>query len=101
MIYRITPDGKGTVFYETKATHAMTLAFDTQGRLLAGTESPGRVFRIDPAGKPFVILDSSFNEIRTIRVDKDGTDAGSGSAAVSPAPVQPAQRPNARPRRRL
>src|SRR6185436_11903246 len=62
----------GTVFYETKATHAMTLAFDREGRLLAGTESPGRVFRIDSTGKPFVVLDSSFNEIRNIRVDKDG-----------------------------
>ena len=58
MIYKITPDGKGAPFYETKATHAMTLAFDREGRLLAGTESPGRVFRIDASGKPFVLLDS-------------------------------------------
>ena len=41
IIYKITPDGKGTPFYATKATHAMTLAFDRDGQLLAGTESPG------------------------------------------------------------
>ncbi len=73
VIYKITPDGKGTTFYETKATHAMTLAFDRDGRLLAGTESPGRVFRIDASGKPFVLLDSSYTEIHTIRVDVAAT----------------------------
>jgi sugar lactone lactonase YvrE len=72
VIYKITPDGKGAPFYATKSTHAMALAFDRDGRLVAGTESPGRVFRIDASGKPFVLLDSSFTEIRTIRVDSTG-----------------------------
>jgi WD40 repeat protein len=72
VIYKITPDGKGAPFYQTKATHAMTLAFDREGRLLAGTESPGRVFQIDASGKPFVLLDSSYNEIHQLRVAPDG-----------------------------
>ena len=72
VIYKITPDGKGAPFYQTKATHAMTLAFDREGRLLAGTESPGRVFQIDASGKPFVLLDSSYNEIHQLRVAADG-----------------------------
>jgi WD40 repeat protein len=72
VIYRITADGQGAPFYETRATHAMALAFDSQGRLLAGTESPGRVFQIDRTGKPFVLLDSGFNEIHRLRVDRDG-----------------------------
>jgi len=72
LIYKITPAGAGSVFYATKATHAMTLAFDSQGRLLAGTESPGRVFQIDANGKPFVLLDSAYNEIHQLRVDTAG-----------------------------
>ena len=72
VIYRISPDGKGEPFYQTKATHAMTLAFDSQGRLLAGTESPARVFRIDASGKAFVLLDSGYNEIHTLKVDRNG-----------------------------
>ena len=72
VIYKITPDGKGAPFYQTRATHAMTLAFDREGRLLAGTESPGRVFQIDASGKPFVLLDSSYNEIHQLRVAPDG-----------------------------
>jgi hypothetical protein len=76
----------------------MTLAFDREGRLLAGTESPGRVFRIDASGKPFVLLDSSYTEIRTIRVDgagniyvaavsgRSGGGGGGPSSAPDPSP---------------
>jgi sugar lactone lactonase YvrE len=98
VIYKITPDGKGARFYETKATHAMALAFDRDGRLLAGTESPGRVFRIDASGKPFVLLDSSYTEIRTIRVDATGNiyvaavsgrSGGAGSGGPASAVPEP------------
>ena len=71
-IYRIAPDGKGTRFYQTKATHATALAFDRAGNLLVGTESPGRVLRVDPQGKAFVLLDSPFEEIRALRFDDTG-----------------------------
>ena len=57
---------------QTKATHAISLATDAQGRVLVGTESPGRLFRVDAAGKAFVLLDSSYNEIHTVRVDAAG-----------------------------
>jgi outer membrane protein assembly factor BamB len=97
VIYKIAPDGKGAPFYETKATHAMALAFDRDGRLLAGTESPGRVFRIDASGKPFVLLDSSYSEIRTIRVDATGdiyvaavSGRPGGGAGLPPPPAEPA-----------
>ena len=86
VIYKVTPDGTGTPFYQTKATHAMTLAFDRAGRLLAGTESPGRVFQIDANGKPFVLLDSPYNEIHALRVDPKGViyaAAVSGRAAAA------------------
>jgi hypothetical protein len=93
IIYKVT-DGKGTPFYETKASHVMALAFDRTGRLLAGTESPGRVFQLDPTGKPFVLLDSPYNEIRTLRVAPDGNVyaaavSGRGAAATPAAPAAP------------
>jgi hypothetical protein len=72
VVYKISPDGKGAPFYQTKATHAISLAFDREGRLLVGTESPGRVFQVDASGKPFVLLDSAFNEIHALRVDANG-----------------------------
>ncbi|MDA1183268.1 MAG: SMP-30/gluconolactonase/LRE family protein [Acidobacteria bacterium] len=101
VVYKISPDGQGAPFYRTKATHVMTLAFDGEGRLLAGTASPGRVFQIDGSGRPFVLLDSPFDEIHTVRVRADGeiyvaavrgratpTQAPTPAPAQTPAPVQ-------------
>lgn len=91
IIYKITPDGKGTPFYKTNATHATALAFDKAGNLLAGTGTPGRVLRIDAEGKAFVVLDSPFQEIRTLRFDDKGllyvaalSGRGGSGGGVSP-----------------
>jgi WD40 repeat protein len=73
IIYKITPDGQGTPFYRTNAGNVVTLAFTRSGDLIAGTESPGRVFKIDTTGKAFVLLDSPFREIHTVRLADDGT----------------------------
>lgn len=72
VIYKISPEGQGARFYQAKAVHATALALDKAGNLLVGTESPGRVLRIDPQGKAFVLLDSPFQEIRSLRFDEKG-----------------------------
>jgi hypothetical protein len=72
LIYKITPDGKGSPFYATKATHVIALTFERSGQLLAGTEGPGRLFRVDSTGKAFLLLDSTHQEVRGIRVDPQG-----------------------------
>src|SRR5260370_37153926 len=73
VIHKITPDGTGTTFYKTNATHVTALAFDKSGNLLVGTGSPGKVLRVDSQGKAFVLLDSPFQEIRALRFDPKGT----------------------------
>ena len=86
VIYKITPDGKGARFYKTSSTNVVSLAFSAAGDLLVGTESPGRVFRIDASGKAFVLLDSPFKEIHSLRLADDGTvyaAAVSGSTGVT------------------
>jgi hypothetical protein len=100
VIYRITPDGKGARFYQARATHVTALAFDRSGNLLVGTESPGRVLRVDPEGKGFVLLDSPFQEIRALRFDDKGllyaaavSGGGGGSAPPPRADDRPADRP--------
>jgi len=93
VIYKIGPDGKGAPFYKAAATHATSLAFDKAGNLLVGTGTPGKVLRVDPQGKAFVLLDSPFQEIRSLRVDDKGVlyvaalsgRAGSGGA---PSPTE-------------
>ena len=96
-------DGKGAPFYETKATHAMSLAFDREGRLLAGTESPGprlpdrrRGQAVRPArlalqrnphaaGRP--------ERQRSTRPRVSGRPAASPASSPRPEPQQPAPQP--------
>ena len=73
VIYRIEKDGTTAPFYNTHTTNVLSLAFDSQGRLLAGTESPGRLLRIDSDRRGFILLDSEFSELRSLRVTNDGT----------------------------
>ncbi len=72
VIYRIAADGKGEAFYKTRSANVVALTFEAAGTLLAGTESPGRVLRIDREGKAFVLLESAFREIHSLRVGSDG-----------------------------
>jgi hypothetical protein len=98
LIYKITQDRKGSPFYATKATHVIALAFERNGQLLAGTEGPGRVFRVDQSGKAFLLLDSTHQEIRAIRLDSQGNIYLAGlsgrttstSQAPAAAPSEPA-----------
>ncbi|HEX6214085.1 MAG TPA: hypothetical protein VFZ38_04665 [Vicinamibacterales bacterium] len=71
-VYKISPDGKGQRFFATKAAHAVMLAFDQKQQLLVGTGSPGRVFRVDATGRGFLLLDTTYQELRAIRVDPKG-----------------------------
>ena len=102
IVYKITPDGKGTIFYQTKTTHAISLAIESDGHLLVGTESPGRLFRLDANGKPFVLLDSPYNEIHTLRLDPKGviyaaavSGAGGSTPSTPPSNPEPSTPPTA------
>jgi hypothetical protein len=101
VVYRITPDGKGEPYFTTKSTHAMTLGVEPSGALLVGTAGPGRVFRVDAAKKGFLLLDTPFQEIRSIRLNDGGliyvaalngkpsSGGGNDTAETPPAPTPP------------
>ena len=72
-VYRITPDGNGAPFFATKTTHATTLALDNTGNLMVGSGGPARVFRVDAQGKGFLLLDTPYQEVRSLRFDAKGT----------------------------
>ena len=69
----MTAPGQGSVYYETGQAHVTSLAFDAQGRLLAGSEPNGILYRVTAAGKAFALYDSSLPEIRAIVTTADGT----------------------------
>ncbi len=65
-IFRVTGPGKGEVYYETAQSNVTCLGVDAEGRLLAGTEPNGILYRILAKDKAFTLYDSNLPEIRAI-----------------------------------
>jgi hypothetical protein len=70
-VYRVAADGTGTALYTSSAAHVVSMIVDAD-RLIVGTESPGRVFRLDADGRPFLLLDTNLQEVRALRLDGRG-----------------------------
>jgi len=72
----------GEVWYESGQAHVTSLKLDAQGRLLAGTEPNGILYRISGKEKAFVLYDSSLPEVRAVSLAADGSiyAAGLGGA---------------------
>src|SRR2546423_2554670 len=72
VIYRVTPDGKGTSFYDTDETHIVSMAMDNDGNVIAGGDPKGYIYRISPEGKAFVLYDSGMREVHSIALAPNG-----------------------------
>ncbi|MEZ5418738.1 MAG: hypothetical protein R2708_15545 [Vicinamibacterales bacterium] len=102
-IYRVSASGSGEPFYTSSATHLVSMVFDAGQRLVVGSESPGRVVRLDGDGRPFLLLDTDLQEVRALRRDArgrilvvaqarrqpaDGAGGGEGAAPAAPEPTR-------------
>ena len=76
-IYRLGA-GKPELFYKSDEEHIRSLAFDKSGNLIAGSDGTGLIYRIDPAGKAFVLYDAPKREITSVAVAPDGTIYAAG-----------------------
>ena len=88
-IYRITPDGKHSVFFEPPAKYVWALAFDPKGQLLVATGDKGEVWRVDRGGQGSVFFKSDETHARSLVLDKAGniligTDPGGLVLRVTP-----------------
>ncbi|MBU6409902.1 MAG: hypothetical protein KGR98_05885, partial [Verrucomicrobia bacterium] len=76
-ILRIPPGGHApataATYFECAEANITALAWDANGRLLAGTSPHGYLYQIDKADHGFVIFNSGEKEIHQIAVAKDGT----------------------------
>ena len=72
-VFRVTGPGQGETYYDTGQSHITGLAVDSEGRVLAGTEPNGILYRISAKDKAFVLYDASLPEIRAIVPMPDGT----------------------------
>lgn len=87
-VYKVGADGRGAKFYTADATNVTAVALEPNtGNLVIGTDGPGRVLRVDAQGKAFLLLDTPFEEIRSLRYDEKGVlyvAAVNGKAAGAP-----------------
>ncbi len=83
-IYRVsiganlTTPSKAELFFKSDEEHIRSLAFDKSGNLIAGSDGTGLVYRIDPAGKAFVLYDAPKKEITSVVVAPDGAIYAAG-----------------------
>lgn len=74
-IYRVNvkAPGKPELFFKSDEQHVRTMAFDSTGDLIAGSDGSGLVYRIDKSGKGYVVFDATKSEITSIAVGPNGT----------------------------
>ncbi len=83
-IYRVgiganpTTPSKAELFFKSDEEHIRSLAFDKAGNLIAGSDGTGLVYRIDPAGKAFILYDAPKKEITSVVVAPDGAIYAAG-----------------------
>ncbi len=68
-IYKITPDGKSSVFFEPKAKYVWALAWDPAGFLYVATGDQGEIFRVDRDGKGKLFYNNEDTHIRSMVLD--------------------------------
>lgn len=71
-IFKVTPDGNGSLLADTKQLDVTALAVDAQDRLYAGTSPDGKVYRVSPSGELSVFFDPGDKYIWSMVFDRSG-----------------------------
>ena len=74
-IYRVSPDGRGALFYDAAELDVTALAVARDGSLYAGTSPDGKVYRISTEGRAEVFFDPADKYIWALAVLNDGSVA--------------------------
>ena len=72
-IYRVSSDGRGSLFYDAAELDVTALAVSRDGSLYAGTSPDGKVYRITSNGTAEVFFDPADKYIWSLAVLTDGT----------------------------
>ena len=72
-IYRVSADGRGTLFYDAAELDVTALAAARDGSIYAGTSPDGKVYRITTDGKADVYFDPGDKYIWALAVLGDGS----------------------------
>ena len=71
IVYKITPDGKSSVFYDASEPNISSLATDSQGNVYVGTQPKGNIYKITPDGTAKLLSDRATSGVLALRTDTD------------------------------
>jgi hypothetical protein len=72
-LFRVTPDGKGTLLYKAAELDVTALAIAGDGSIFAATSPDGKVYRVTSDGKADVYFDPPDKYIWSLAILKDGS----------------------------
>src|SRR5207248_526656 len=78
-LYRVTPDGKVSVAFESAESQVLCLALAPDGSVYAGTGPSGLIVRVAPDGNARVIYDSPESYVWCLAVNAAGTHVYAGT----------------------
>ena len=71
-VYKVTPDGQKSVFFDPKTKYIWALGMDSHGSLFVATGDKGEVFVVTPDGKGQVFYQSDERHARSLAFDSKG-----------------------------
>jgi sugar lactone lactonase YvrE len=83
-IFKVSADGKHSLFFKSDEVHIRVLALDPKGNLIAGSDGSGLVYRIAPSGEAFVLYSAPKKEITALAIDADGNIYAAGAGEKRP-----------------
>jgi hypothetical protein len=82
-VFRVDPQGKGSVFFDSTELEVHALALAPNGGLYVGTSPDGRIYKVDRNGGSTVFFDSEDKYIWALAVDSQGNlYAGTGDKGI-------------------
>ena len=80
-IFKITPDGKTSPFFDSPEIGIMSLAVDAAGNVYAGTAPDGLIYKITPEGSPTTLFSTGEHYVWTLAFDANNVlYAGTGGS---------------------
>ncbi|HTM03743.1 MAG TPA: SMP-30/gluconolactonase/LRE family protein [Vicinamibacterales bacterium] len=71
-VFRITPDGKSSVFFDSAELEVHALAAAPGGGLYVATSPDGKIYKLDAAGKATTFFDPPDRYIWSLAIDRSG-----------------------------
>ena len=84
-IYEITKQGEGRKILSAEENHILCMEKGQNDELIAGSGGRGVLYRIIPGKKSVILYESSFEEIKSIALDREGNIyAAAGGKVIEP-----------------